>query len=350
MSILDVDQLLAPVSDEAPSGDNLEYEPEFGELERSGQGTDEHVMGDEVVEAQEPDWRSVLKQAESLLAKTKDLRIGVLLTRAAQNVHGPEGLADGTAVLRGMLEQYWDTVHPQLDAEDDDDPTFRVNSILPLADGDGMIRDLSKMILVSSKAVGRFSLRDVRVARGEREPAPDQESVPDSALIAAAFMDTDIDEMQANAAHIDTAAENIGKIEAIFAENIGAANSPDLDRLTQEIKALQDVYAENLAARGIGSGPAEAGAGGGQAGGGAAPISGEVNSREDAIRMIDKICLYYERNEPSSPVPLLLQRAKRLVSKDFMEILRDLTPDGVGQAENITGVKSDGDGGGGEGW
>ena len=33
--------------------------------------------------------------------------------------------------------------------------------------------------------------------------------------------------------------------------------------------------------------------------------------------------------EPSSPVPLLLQRAKRLFAKDFLEILRDLTPGGV---------------------
>ena len=47
--------------------------------------------------------------------------------------------------------------------------------------------------------------------------------------------------------------------------------------------------------------------------------------------------LYYERHEPSSPVPLLLKRAKRLVAKDFMEILRDLAPDGVDQAERISG-------------
>jgi type VI secretion system protein ImpA len=54
--------------------------------------------------------------------------------------------------------------------------------------------------------------------------------------------------------------------------------------------------------------------------------------------MIDKICDYFERHEPSSPVPLLLNRAKRLISKDFLEILRDLTPDGVLQAESIGGV------------
>jgi len=329
------------VSDEAPSGENLEYEPEFGELERTAKGSAEHVMGDEVVEAEEPDWKSVLSQSQELLTRTKDLRIGVLLTRAALNVHGPAGLADGTAVLKGMLEQYWDSVHPQLDEEDDNDPTFRVNSVLPLSDSDGMLRNILNMTLVSSRAVGRFSLRDVRVASGLLQPLQNQENVPDSALIAAAFMDCDVEELAADAGHIQAAIDNLGKFEAVFAENIGAANSPDISGLVDELKSLQVVYAENLAARGVGvelPDQVEAVAGGG---GGPAPISGEVNSREDAIRMIDKICAYYERNEPSSPVPLLLQRAKRLVSKDFLEIMRDLTPDGVSQAENIGGITHD---------
>ena len=59
------------------------------------------------------------------------------------------------------------------------------------------------------------------------------------------------------------------------------------------------------------------------------------------MRVLDKACDYFERHEPSSPVPLLLRRAKRLVSKDFMEILRDLAPDGVSQAENIGGTSND---------
>ena len=336
MSVLDVDQLVAPLDGDSPSGENLEYEPEFGELERAAQGSDEHVMGDEVVAAEDADWSAVLEQATELLGRTKDLRIAVLLTRAALNRHGPEGLADGTAVIRGLLEQQWDTVHPQLDAEDNDDPTFRVNSVLPLADRDGMLRDLLHMGIVASQVVGRFSLRDVKVAKGELQPLADQDNVPDTALIAAAFMDCDIDDLQANAANIDAALENIGKTEAIFAENIGAANSPDVDGLVGDLKELKTVYAETLAARGIGVEIPEGAAS--TAGGGAAPISGEVNSREDAIRMIDKICTYYERNEPSSPVPMLLQRAKRLVSKDYLDIMRDLTPDAVAQAESLGGI------------
>jgi len=338
LSVFDVDQLIAPVSDESPSGDNLEYEPEFGELERAAQGKAEQQMGDEVVEAEPADWRSVVKQAEELLGKSRDLRLVVFLARGGLNVHGPQGLADGVAIIRGLLESQWDTVHPQLDAEDNDDPTFRVNSVMQLSDTDGMLHDLLLMPIVSSKAVGQFGLRDIRVAAGELQPLDDSAQVPDPALINAAFMDCDLDELQANAAAVDAAIEDLGKCEAIFAEKIGAANSPDIDGLVKEAKEIKKAYAEALVSRGIGVEVPEGEAG---AAGGAAParISGEVNSREDVTLLIGKICTFYERNEPSSPIPILLQRVKRLVSMDYLEIMNELTPDAVKQAKSLAGMK-----------
>ena len=341
MSVFDIDQLIAPISDESPSGENLEYEPEFGELERDAQGKDEHQMGDEVVEAEAPDWRDVAKKAEELLGRSKDLRLAVLLARGGLNVHGPQALADGVAVIRGLLESQWDTVHPQLDEEDNDDPTFRVNSMMQLSDRGGMLKDLLLMPIVSSKAVGRFSLRDVRVAAGELTPLDENAQVPDAALINAAFMDCDLDELQADAAAIDAAIEDLGKCEAIFAEKIGAANSPDIDGLVSEIKDIKKSYNDALMSRGIGVEVAE-GEAGATAGGAPAAIAGEVLSREDAALMIGKICTYYERNEPSSPIPVLLQRVKRLISMDYLEIMGELTPDAVAQAKALAGIKEDG--------
>ena len=344
MSAFDVEQLIAPVSDEAPSGENLEYEPEFGEFERAGEATPDQQMGDEVVEGHGADWSAVIEQGTALFERTNDLRVAVLMSRAAVNLHGPAGLASGIALVRGLLENQWESVHPQLDAEDNDDPTFRVNSMLPLADRDGMLHDIGLMPLVSSKVVGRFSLRDTRVAAGELAPANDDDQVPDSALISAAFQDVEIDELQADSGHIEQALEDIGRCEAIFAEQVGAANSPNVDPLVGELKAINKIYAENLAARGIGVAVADDEGGGAGAAAGGSPISGDVRSREDAIRMIEKICAYYDRQEPSSPVPILLQRVKRLISMDYMEIVRELTPEAIAAVEALAGIQSEDDG------
>jgi type VI secretion system protein ImpA len=51
--------------------------------------------------------------------------------------------------------------------------------------------------------------------------------------------------------------------------------------------------------------------------------------------------IFYRHNEPSSPVPLILQRAQRLVDKDFISIMSDLTPEALQQLQIITGAKTD---------
>ena len=78
--------------------------------------------------------------------------------------------------------------------------------------------------------------------------------------------------------------------------------------------------------------------GGKQGTNGAGSLTADVNSRVDVIRLLDKICDYYQKNEPSSPIPLMLTRAKRLVNMNFIEIMKDLATDRVKQAETVVGV------------
>jgi len=53
--------------------------------------------------------------------------------------------------------------------------------------------------------------------------------------------------------------------------------------------------------------------------------------------MLQRVSEWIERNEPSNPAPLLIQRAQRLMKKNFMEIIRDLVPEGLGQIEKLAG-------------
>ena len=70
-------------------------------------------------------------------------------------------------------------------------------------------------------------------------------------------------------------------------------------------------------------------------------VSGAIRSREDVLLLIDKICRYYSEYEPSSPVPLILSRTKRLVTMSFLDILKDLTPGGVQEFGVIAGIKEE---------
>jgi type VI secretion system protein ImpA len=70
-------------------------------------------------------------------------------------------------------------------------------------------------------------------------------------------------------------------------------------------------------------------------------VPGQISSREDAIRQLERVCAWIERNEPSHPAPLLIRRAQRLMRKSFFEIIRDLVPDGIETIERIAGVSYD---------
>ncbi|ASW03535.1 hypothetical protein CJU94_35895 (plasmid) [Paraburkholderia aromaticivorans] len=59
------------------------------------------------------------------------------------------------------------------------------------------------------------------------------------------------------------------------------------------------------------------------------------------IRRLDEICEYYARVEPSSPLPVLLKRARRLVGKSFADVLRDIAPGGLSELQVLAGPDSE---------
>ena len=70
---------------------------------------------------------------------------------------------------------------------------------------------------------------------------------------------------------------------------------------------------------------------------GGTPISGEIQTPEDVRRTLQKICDYYAAAEPSSPIPILLKRAQRLVGKSFLDLLDNLAPGGRAEIDVIAG-------------
>src|SRR5262249_43100082 len=158
--------------------------------------------------AQEPEWGDVKKAALELFAKTRDLRVAMILAAALLKEDGLTGFLDGVTVIKGFIEKLWEQFYPKLDPDDNNDPMIRLN-ILKGFDGDGSAADLYKykqrlreaILTNSQQRIGAFSYRDVQIATGEIPPPPakDGEEVkpPDEKLINAAFEDTTVEDLQA---------------------------------------------------------------------------------------------------------------------------------------------------------
>jgi len=339
---INVEALLLAFDGDSACGDDLEYDPDFIELESLSKPKEEQQVGDSVLAAEEVDFPKVGTMALGILERSKDLRAAVFLAEACLHTHGFVPFERVLAYIHGAVERYWDCVHPALDEDDDDDPTMRVNALRGLVGPDTVLRAVRRAPLTESRAMGRFSLRDISIADGEISPAEGQDPI-DHATISAAFQDTDADVMTGIREAVSNARAHIKAMTAILDENVGALG-PDFSELDAALYKAQNAISNVLGSSETADElPPENNT---DADGAPAPQaasgSGAINTRDDVTRMLDKMCEYYARNEPSSPVPILLQRARRLVAADFVTIMKDMASDGMNQVRTIGGLEDEG--------
>ena len=280
---------------------------------------------------------------------------------AALQTAGLPGLRDGLQLLRGCVEQYWPAIYPLLDAEDNNDPTQRLNILGTLNSPRGTVRpDIQQWLaiidylyiapLCRPKGAEPITFDIVINARRRAEtPAEGQSSDAGAAApvgmdlnqLNKAFQAAPVSEIEASLAVVTESLEALNGIDQFLTQNLGAGNTISFDELHKTLTEIQTLLSSQLQ----GSQPASAGgeaSGAGEVGGGVGgtvasqagtlSISGTVQSRDDVVRAIDAICDYYRQVEPSSPVPYILRRAQKMATMNFLEAVQELnvaTPDAL---------------------
>jgi type VI secretion system protein ImpA len=111
--------LLNPIAGENPSGQNLRYAPVYDKIKEARREDDDAAQGDWKIERKTADWPFVVKTAgETLATKSKDLQVAAWLTEALLKTQGIVGLRDGLDLLKGLIEGFWDTLHPEIEDGD----------------------------------------------------------------------------------------------------------------------------------------------------------------------------------------------------------------------------------------
>jgi type VI secretion system protein ImpA len=332
--MLDIGTVLAETRELPPCGPNLEHDLSFFELEEAARGKPEQRTGDAVRPAEDPSWPKVIDRAQAILHRSKDLRVAVHLTRALTCTEGIPGLATGLSLIHGLMERYWDGIHPVLEADRDNDPTERLNALAPLLDPEVIVKDLRDTYLVSSREQGQIRVRDIEVALGRLTP---RAGADPGAAKSIGQLHAQIGAAYASDRSVPSAVreayDHAAAIQALLNERLGAARALDFAPLVQPLECLVETCDTAL---GVKSEPGSANQA--ESGDRARPaMTGEIRSRDDAVQMLELVCAYLERHEPSNPAPLFIRRAQRLIKKSFLEIVRDLMPDSLSQLEKLAG-------------
>jgi type VI secretion system protein ImpA len=314
-------------------------------MESMMQSKPEQEFGDTIIPGEGPDWAGVSQQVDELLPRTRDLRVLTYAALADLHLTGLSAFNDSLESLNACLEEHWEKIYPELDTDDNNDATMRFNILQILNDHDLVCSGLENAPLVELKGVGVFSLRDIELAEGKTGPVGEEE-VQDIALIQGAFGEADPEALAALGEGVGGSMVQLNRTAELWDQLAGDSPAIDVDSTLGVLKLIHQAISKYapVAAAAVEGTEAGEGAGNQAEPAVAAPAGGGVNTRNDVIHAIDKICDYYSSHEPSSPIPLLLRRAQRLVAKSFSEILEDIAPDGVAQLKMISGDNADSSG------
>jgi len=105
------EQVLAPISENKPAGDDLRALRDWVDIRKARPNPND--TGDrrdwEPANPVRTDWAAYKELVErALCTKSKDLELGVFLTEACSRIHGFAGVRDGAWTLKGLLTEFAD--------------------------------------------------------------------------------------------------------------------------------------------------------------------------------------------------------------------------------------------------
>lgn len=332
---LDIAALIAPLSEEVPSGPDLSYDDLRMEIESAFERPVSEDGGESDV-----DWRKVIDQIIAQGTQTRDIWLPVYLIRAATFARRFDLLGEAAEWLAGLLEERWADLHPQLDEYGFIGRKAPCESLTRISD---FLAPLSRVPLIEHPRFGRFTGEDIE--RFADQGASADGYGPFRATIEA----TDAEAIAGLVDRFDALRNAFRRIDGVLtinAEGDTATNfKPTYEKLDRYRNALSAVLPGQAPVEVADTGTADdADDWGSSSSSGTAPaavmpsgpaFSGSIHNRDDVVRALDAICAYYTAMEPGSPVPLLLQRAREWTGLDFMTVLQDLAPGGVDEAARV---------------
>lgn len=335
-----MNDFLKPIQADKIAGDNAEYDEEFLSLMALLQDKPEQQFGDVLVEASVKDWNAIHQTCRNILAyKSKDLLVMSYFTQSAIVLRGVQGLNEGLGIIAYNLKQYWHEIFPRLIDEDGEyDPDFRLNALSIFFTYDGLIRELKNAPLVKNGLSGKFyQVREIEEFLDTQDidyPGGDQRLAIDLKIAT--------DDKDSPMNHLQNAYQLIQEIKTTFKDN-DIYEPLKFDGLEQLIhKILMRLENEDVP-----DAPVEV-----------QPMieqnqhistphhktetkpnwaNYQVSSREDAQFLLEKICKYFEKHEPSHPAPLFIRRIQKLMNLNFYEIMRDISPESLDRLDNLVG-------------
>ncbi|MGQ3674517.1 type VI secretion system protein TssA [Xanthobacter sp. TB0139] len=353
----DPEELLHPVSEDAPCGtdprsdpnpNSLYYQAKDGRAAARRIERSNDVEGDTSIPYTE--WEGVADACAQILADGgKDLEVATWLIEALVRLRGFAGLHSSLLVAAGLVTRYWDDVFP---LPDEDSPEPRLTPFINLNGQDGvgtLIQPLRKCAVTSPETGLQFwqyeqAVEISQISDESRRSARLSSGGMDLEVFTQAVQQTPAEFYGALSSQIEASLAALNTLSDAFADKVGH-DAPPAGAIRAILNATQDAirvfaadkleqFAASNAASSEEMAEGEATEAGDEAEGttqAAQPgnsISKEAPfSREDALRQLLKIAAYFRENEPHSPISYTLEEIVRRGRMPLTQLLDELIID-----------------------
>src|SRR5947209_2546649 len=324
------EDLLNPISDSAPCGENLRYSPVYLKINEARREENDLLTG----ERKTIDYAVVVRLAEDALAtKTKDLQLAAWMAEGLVTQQGFAGLRDGLALCRGLLDKFWEGLYPELE---DGDAELRA---APL---EGMARRLEhavRSVKLVNEGYNTYQYQDSRAVGYDNPNATEKERENREKKLAEGKLDPEVFDRAFTATpkayylqserDLDTSLETLEGIGNIVGEKFGD-DAPSFSKLKGAIDEVRrvvhtllqkkretepDPVEESAGAPGGAASAAAANPGAasstGVAGASILSFSTETPERRQAIAAVCSTAVFLRQRDPLSPAPYLMLRGLR---------------------------------------
>jgi type VI secretion system protein ImpA len=340
-STLDVESLVVPIAGGNPSGESLRYAGTYDSIQEARRADDALTQGDWQRATKASDWRRVIEIAtEALTTKSKDLQIAVWLVEAAVKVHGFAGFRDGLRLTRELMQQFWDTLYPEVE---EGDLEFRAAPIEWLNE---RLPEVIKGVPIARSSRGEeYAWWHWHESRAVENLGRQNPEARDVALAEGKIGAEDFDKAVAALprAHWETlfadlngAWDDLIGLDTLIDERFGR-NAPGLVALkkaTEEVRTLVESIVKRKRelepdAAGTASAASVADIGhlqmaSRESGSGTMPAD-----RAAALRQLAEVAAFFRRTEPHSPVAYLVERAVQWGHMPLEHWLKEVINDGT---------------------
>ena len=176
--VANMDALIAPIDGSRHGvGEDLIFDPRIDAIVAARQEDDPLLaQGNWVTELKVADWDFVKNQCADLLSHTsKDMKLALWYVDALSHTDHLAGISQGLSLLQALNDEYWLTMYPPLDGEED---SMDIRAGLLSWFVKALTDDIKQLSLADSKA-GNYNYNYYLTARDhdkQRQQNPDNES------------------------------------------------------------------------------------------------------------------------------------------------------------------------------